>query len=166
MVGCAHMSISIDAGQYQLCRFVDEEDLMRFMQAEETIRALALFDGAMESGKITKQALKNWVVAVYRERRALALSLSDMDTAVKKLHRTLDVVLALTVLIVWLLILGISPMHLLVFVFSQMLLIAFLFGNVCKTLVEAIIFMFIMHPFDVGDRCVIDGVQVNNPCKL
>jgi len=101
-------------------------------------------------------------VAVYRERRALALSLSDMDTAVKKLHRTLDVVLALTVLIVWLLILGISPMHLLVFVFSQMLLIAFLFGNVCKTLVEAIIFMFIMHPFDVGDRCVIDGVQVNN----
>jgi hypothetical protein len=56
------MSISIDAGQYQLCRFVDEEDLMRFMQAEETIRALALFDGAMESGKITKQALKNWVV--------------------------------------------------------------------------------------------------------
>jgi small-conductance mechanosensitive channel len=89
-----------------------------------------------------------------------------MDTAVKKLHRTLDVVLALTVLIVWLLILGISPMHLLVFVFSQMLLIAFLFGNVCKTLVQAIIFMFIMHPFDVGDRCVIDGVQVNNPCKL
>jgi hypothetical protein len=43
-------------------KFVDEEDLMRFMQAEETIRALALFDGAMESGKITKQALKNWVV--------------------------------------------------------------------------------------------------------
>lgn len=79
----------------------------------------------------------------------------------KKLHRTVDVVLALTVLIVWLLILGISPMHLLVFVFSQMLLIAFLFGNVCKTLVEAIIFMFVMHPFDVGDRCVIDSVQVN-----
>jgi hypothetical protein len=62
MLGCAHMSISIDAGQYQSCRFVDEEDLLRFMQAEETIRALALFDGAMESGKITKQALKNWVV--------------------------------------------------------------------------------------------------------
>ncbi len=56
------MSISIDAGQYQLCRFVDEDDLMRFMHAEDTIRALVLFDGAMESGQITKQALKNWVV--------------------------------------------------------------------------------------------------------
>lgn len=35
---------------------------MRFMQEEEAIRALALFDGAMESGKITKKALKSWVV--------------------------------------------------------------------------------------------------------
>lgn len=25
---------------------------------------------------------------------------------------------------------------------------------------ESIIFLFVMHPFDVGDRCEIDGVQV------
>ena len=43
-------------------RYLDDEDLMRFMQEEEAIRALALFDGAMESGKITKKALKSWVV--------------------------------------------------------------------------------------------------------
>ncbi|CAA2976336.1 mechanosensitive ion channel 10-like [Olea europaea subsp. europaea] len=32
--------------------------------------------------------------------------------------------------------------------------------NNCKTVFEAIIFVFVMHPFDVGDRCVIDGVQM------
>ncbi|KAK1369390.1 Mechanosensitive ion channel protein [Heracleum sosnowskyi] len=37
---------------------------------------------------------------------------------------------------------------------------AFLFGNTCKTIFEAIIFVFVMHPFDVGDRCVVDGVQM------
>ncbi|KAL4335293.1 hypothetical protein GQ457_07G039070 [Hibiscus cannabinus] len=28
------------------------------------------------------------------------------------------------------------------------------------TIFEAIIFVFVMHPFDVGDRCVVDGVQL------
>ncbi|KAM0042368.1 putative mechanosensitive ion channel MscS, LSM domain superfamily [Helianthus debilis subsp. tardiflorus] len=35
-----------------------------------------------------------------------------------------------------------------------------MFGNACKTTFEAIIFLFIVHPFDVGDRCEINGVQM------
>ncbi|KAK4349206.1 hypothetical protein RND71_031961 [Anisodus tanguticus] len=30
-----------------------------------------------------------------------------------------------------------------------------------ETVFEAIIFLFIMHPFDVGDRCEVDGVQAS-----
>lgn len=37
---------------------------MRFMPEEDAIRALALFDEAMETGKITKKALKSWVVCL------------------------------------------------------------------------------------------------------
>jgi hypothetical protein len=40
--------------------------------------------------------------------------------------------------------------------------VVFIFGNACKTVFEALIFVFIMHPFDVGDRCVIDGTQVTS----
>jgi small-conductance mechanosensitive channel len=101
---------------------------------------------------------------VYQERRALALSLSDTKTAVNKLHRILDVVLFVLVGIIWLLVLGVATQQLLVFVSSQLLLIVFIFGNTLKTIFEAIVFLFVMHPFDVGDRCVIDGVQVfHNP---
>lgn len=39
-------------------------------------------------------------------------------------------------------------------------MVVFIFGNTCKTVFEAIIFLFAMHPFDVGDRCEVDGVQV------
>lgn len=99
-------------------------------------------------------------INVYRERRALALSLSDTKTAVNKLHRIINVVLTLVVIVIWLLILGIATTQLLVFISSQMLLVVFVFGNTCKTVFEAIIFLFVMHPFDVGDRCLIDGVQV------
>lgn len=48
------------------CRYIDEADLMRFMRDEEVLRALALFDGAMETGKITRRALKKWVVSYGR----------------------------------------------------------------------------------------------------
>lgn len=57
-------------------------------------------------------------------------------------------------------ILGFPVTHILVFISSQLLLLAFVFGNSCKTAFEAIIFLFIMHPFDVGDRCEVDGIQV------
>ncbi|KVH96547.1 Like-Sm (LSM) domain-containing protein [Cynara cardunculus var. scolymus] len=38
--------------------------------------------------------------------------------------------------------------------------VTFVFGNTCKNIFESIIFLFVMHPFDVGDRCEIDGVQM------
>lgn len=97
---------------------------------------------------------------MYQERRALALSLSDTKTAVNKLHRILDVILLVLVFIIWLLVLGVATSQFLVFVSSQLLLIVFVFGNTLKTTFEAIVFLFVMHPFDVGDRCLIDGVQV------
>ncbi|XP_002983152.2 mechanosensitive ion channel protein 6 [Selaginella moellendorffii] len=143
------------------CRCLSLVDLMRFLGDEEcAIKAFALFDGAMETGKISKQALVNFVVNVYREKRALSFSLNDTKTAVKKLHRITDVIMGIIILVIWLLILGIATTHLLVALSSQLVLAVFVFGNTCKTVFEAIIFLFAMHPFDVGDRCVVDGVQM------
>ncbi|GLT81118.1 hypothetical protein SLA2020_525220 [Shorea laevis] len=43
---------------------------------------------------------------------------------------------------------------------SLLLLVVFMFGNTFRTVFEAIIFVFVMHPFDVSDRCIIDGAQM------
>lgn len=71
-----------------------------------------------------------------------------------------NVVVAIIILIISLLILGIATKQLLSYTSSQLLLVVFIFGNTCKNIFEAIIFLFVIHPFDVGDRCEIDGVQV------
>jgi len=99
-------------------------------------------------------------VNAFRERRALALTLNDTKTAVNKLHRMLNFLVAIIILVIWLLILEIATTKFLLFVSSQLVLVAFIFGNTCKTVFEAIIFLFVMHPFDVGDRCEIDATQV------
>ena len=90
----------------------------------------------------------------------MASSLSDTKTAVNKLHGIINVFLSIFVIILWLLILGIATTKLIVFISSQLLVVVFIFGNTCKNTFEAIIFLFVVHPFDVGDRCVIDGNQV------
>lgn len=99
-------------------------------------------------------------VNVFRERKALALTLNDTKTAVNKLHRMINVLVALVILVICLVILNIATTKILVLVSSQIVVVAFIFGNTCKTVFEAIIFLFVIHPFDVGDRCEIDGVQV------
>ncbi|KAL6011814.1 hypothetical protein ACLOJK_002280 [Asimina triloba] len=148
------------------CKHIYLLDLMRFMKQDEALKTMGLFEGAKERQKVGKTALKNWVacgcwfktgsmvhisvltnfqatdakassaflflVEVFRERRALSLTLNDTKTAVNKLHQMINVVVVL---------------------------VTFMFGNTAKMIFEAIIFLFVMHPFDVGDRCEIDGVQ-------
>ena len=88
------------------------------------------------------------------------MSLTDTNTDVDELHTLLNILVAIITLIIWLIILGVPIIHFLVFISSQLLLVVFMFGNTCRTVFEAIIFLFVMHPFDVGDRCEVDGVQV------
>lgn len=95
------------------------------------------------------------------ERKSLAHSLNDTKTAVEELNRVASCVVLIIIVIVWNLMMGFLTTKILVFITSQFLLVVFMFGNSVKTVFEAIIFVFIMHPFDVGDRCVIDNVQVS-----
>ncbi|XP_010266927.1 PREDICTED: mechanosensitive ion channel protein 6-like [Nelumbo nucifera] len=141
-------------------KYIYPEDLMRFLREDEALKTISLFEGATENKRISKSALKNWVVNAFRERRALALTLNDTKTAVNKLHQMVNVIVGIIIVIIWLLILGITTSRLLVAISSQILVVVFIFGNTCKTVFESIIFLFAMHPYDVGDRCEVEGVQM------
>nr|WGO49550.1 mechanosensitive ion channel protein A058645 [Torenia fournieri] len=139
--------------------YIDELDLRRFMIREEVDFVFPMIDAA-ETGQIDRKALTDWVVKVYKGRKALAHALNDTKTAVKQLNKLVTVVLVIVMIIVWLLLTGIATTKVLVLLSSQLVLAVFMFGNTCKTIFEAIVFVFVMHPFDVGDRCVIDGMVV------
>ena len=48
---------------------------------------------------------------------------------------------------------------------SIVLAFAFVFGNSVKTLYESIIYLFVVHPFDVGDKIIVDS-QSSKVCPL
>ncbi|KAI3443582.1 hypothetical protein Pfo_000247 [Paulownia fortunei] len=141
-------------------KYIEEDDLSLFMPKEEVDNALPLFEGAAESRRIKKSSFRNWVVKAYNERKCLAVSLNDAKTAIEELNKIASGLVLLVIIIVWLLLMEITTTRVLVFISSQLLLVVFMFGNTAKMVFEAIIFVFVVHPFDVGDRCVIDGVQM------
>ncbi|KAI8530712.1 hypothetical protein RHMOL_Rhmol11G0080700 [Rhododendron molle] len=142
-------------------KYIEEEDLMRFLNRVEIHTIFPLFEGALETGTIAKSAFKNWVVRAYFERKALAHSLNDTKTAVQQLHKLASAVVSVIIIVISLLVMGLATTKLIFFVVTQLVLVGVMFHNTCKTIFESIIFVFVMHPFDIGDRCVIDGVQVH-----
>ncbi|KAL0338907.1 UNVERIFIED_CONTAM: Mechanosensitive ion channel protein 10 [Sesamum angustifolium] len=140
-------------------KYIDEDDLLRFMPKEEVDNAIPLFEG-LQSQDVLKNPFKNWVVKAYNERKCLAVSLNDAKTAIEELNKIASGLVLLVIVILWLLLMEITTTKVLVFISSQLLLVVFMFGNTAKMIFEAIIFVFVVHPFDVGDRCVVDGVQM------
>ncbi|KAI3770018.1 hypothetical protein L6452_01138 [Arctium lappa] len=79
------------AGSKYVLYFIYLNDLMRFLREDQTVKTMALLVGTPGDEKVSKGALKTWVVHAFRERKALALTLNDTKTAVNKLHQMVNV---------------------------------------------------------------------------
>ncbi|KAJ9183762.1 hypothetical protein P3X46_007574 [Hevea brasiliensis] len=110
--------------------------------------------------RIKKSVFRNWVVKVYKDYESVNRALKYRKTAVDELNKLASVAVLFVIIIVWLLFMEYLSIKIVVFITSQLLLLAFMFGNTAKTVFEAIIFVFVMHPFEVGDRCLIDDKQM------
>ncbi|QCD81847.1 mechanosensitive ion channel protein 10-like [Vigna unguiculata] len=141
-------------------KYIEEEDLMRFLKRVEIHTIFPLFEGALETGQISRSSFRNWVIRAYYERKALAQSLNDTKTAVQQLHKIASAIVSVIIIIVMLLVMEVATLKIILFCITQTVLIGVAFQGTCKTVLEAIIFVFVMHPFDIGDRCVIDGVHM------
>ncbi|EOA26677.1 hypothetical protein CARUB_v10022756mg [Capsella rubella] len=139
--------------------YIEEDDMLRFMIKEEAELVLPLIEGA-ETGKITRKAFTEWVIKVYTSRKALGHSLGDTKTAVKQVDKLIIGILTVATFIIWLILLDIASTKLLLVFSTQLVGLAFMIGSTCKNIFESFVFVFVMHPYDVGDRCVIDGVML------
>ncbi|KAI6690817.1 hypothetical protein NL676_027645 [Syzygium grande] len=95
------------------------EDVMRFMSKDEAYMGMDLFGAASAREGISWQSHKNWVVNAFTERRAPASSLNDIKTAVDKLQKMLNVVIAFIILIICLAILQVDVTHFLIVISSR-----------------------------------------------
>ena len=127
-----------------------------FDNDDEADAAFSMFDKDM-NGDISMEELEAVCVEIGRERKAITASLKDLDSVVSKLDDVLFFIVAIIFILVLISLLSTSAAGVLTSAGSTVLALSWLFSATAQEFLQSIIFVFVKHPFDVGDRVSIYG---------
>ncbi|KAL5338906.1 Mechanosensitive ion channel-domain-containing protein [Aspergillus crustosus] len=127
-----------------------------FDDNEEAEAAFSMFDKDM-NGDISMEELEAVCVEIGRERKAITASLKDLDSVVSRLGNVFEFFVALITIIVFLTLISTSAAGVLTSAGSSILALSWLFSATAQEFLQSVVFVFVKHPFDVGDRVTIYG---------
>ncbi|KAL9085779.1 MAG: hypothetical protein Q9165_007411 [Trypethelium subeluteriae] len=136
---------------------VFSEDLRNaFENDEEADAAFTMFDKDM-NGDISMEELEAVCVEIGRERKSITASLKDLDSVVGKLDDVFMFLVAVITILVFISLISTSAAGVLTSAGSAVLALSWLFSATAQEFLQSVIFVFVKHPFDVGDRVSIFG---------
>ena len=136
---------------------VSSDDLKNaFDDNEEADAAFAMFDKDL-NGDISMEELEAVCVEIGRERKSITASLKDLDSVVAKLDTVFVFIVTVIVILVFLSLISASTAGVLTSAGSTLLALSWLFSATAQEFLQSVIFVFVKHPFDVGDRVSIYG---------
>ncbi|GKV24787.1 hypothetical protein SLEP1_g34356 [Rubroshorea leprosula] len=109
---------------------------------------------------LKRQRVRKWLANAIIERRSLVQSLEDSKRLRKELNKIVSGTVLILVFIIWLILLKILTTGALVVIITQFAALTFIFGDTLKSVFQGIIFVSVMHPFDIGDCCLIKGEEM------
>ncbi|PNH47844.1 hypothetical protein VD0004_g522 [Verticillium dahliae] len=134
------------------------EDDMRiaFKTEEEAEHAFGIFDKDF-NGDISMEEMECVCNEIHLERKAIAASLKDLDSVIQKLDKVFFFIIFVISIIVFITILSGSAAAGLASAGSAVLGLAWMLQATAQEFLQSIIFVFVKHPFDVGDRITVYG---------
>lgn len=127
-----------------------------FDNDDEANAAFAMFDKDL-NGDISMEELESVCVEIGRERKAITASLKDLDSVVSKLDDVFFFLVAVITILVLISLISTSASGVLTSAGSTLLALSWLFSATAQEFLQSVIFVFVKHPFDVGDRVTIYG---------
>ncbi|CDO74550.1 hypothetical protein BN946_scf184632.g7 [Trametes cinnabarina] len=132
-----------------------------FGSLEEARKAFQVFDKD-NNGDLTRAELKTTLLKVYKERRFLSRSMRDVGEALKTLDHMLLFLAFIILFFISLSVFGVNIANSLTSLYTIGIGASFIFKNSASNAFDAIMFLFVTHPFDTGDRCFIDDLSDEN----
>ena len=127
-----------------------------FPDSEYAEAAFSLFDRDL-NGDVSQEELEAFVDEVHREKKAIAASVKDLDSVITKLDRVFFVIILVIAIIVFISTISPYTSAALASAGSAVLGLAWVLQATAQEFLQSIIFVFVKHPFDVGDRVTIYG---------
>ncbi|KAI9746126.1 MAG: hypothetical protein M1818_000807 [Claussenomyces sp. TS43310] len=127
-----------------------------FDNNDEADAAFTMFDKDL-NGDISMEELEAVCVEIGRERKAITASLKDLDSVVSKLNDVFVFIVVVIAILVFVSIISTSASGVLTSLGSSVLALSWLFSATAQEFLQSVIFVFVKHPFDVGDRVTIYG---------
>ncbi|KAJ4322205.1 hypothetical protein N0V84_004918 [Fusarium piperis] len=133
------------------------EDLQAIFATEEEAEvAFMMFDKDM-NGDISIDEFEAVCNEIHLEKKAIAASLKDLDSVIKKLDKVFLFIIIVITIIVFISILSGSAAAALGSAGTVVLGLAWVLQATAQEFLQSIIFVFVKHPFDVGDRVTVYG---------
>lgn len=108
------------------------------------------------NGDLSRPEIKTTLVKMYKERRFLSRSMRDASVALKSLDHILLFFAFVILFFISLSVFGVEVGDSLTSVYSLGIAASFIFKNAASQAFDAIMFLFVTHPYDTGDRVFID----------
>ncbi|KAK9829569.1 hypothetical protein WJX72_006541 [[Myrmecia] bisecta] len=153
---------------------VVKEDFHPFLSKDRIDEAFETLD-LDKDGKISLGDMRDSVLKIYQNRKNLALTLKDTKTVVGKLERIFGGCIHFLFVFFYLTIWGVDLSKVWFTTSSMLLSFVFVFGNSIRSVYESVVFLFVVHPFDVGDGvlvgqsqdyCVVEEIALLNTTLL
>jgi small-conductance mechanosensitive channel len=136
-------------------KILTREDFSRIIKNETaSCDAYAIFD-ADGDGTITRSEFRSAVVKVFREQRNLGQSIANTGSALSVLDTISMIVVGAGLFLLLLALLGVKVQNILGVSASFILGMNFIIYDAANKTFHALLFLFVMHPYDIGDRVVI-----------
>jgi len=125
---------------------------------EEAEECFAAID-ADQNGDISLDEMIRKVVEIGKERKAIANSMKDISQALTVFDKVLQLVVLIIVVIIFLAVFQSSFIATLTTAGTTLLSLSFVFAVTTQEFLGSCIFLFVKHPYDVGDRVDIQGPE-------
>ncbi|KAG6066718.1 hypothetical protein E4U32_005517 [Claviceps aff. humidiphila group G2b] len=127
-----------------------------FNTKEEIDAAFGVFDKDL-NGDISIEEFEAVCNEIHLEKKAIAASLKDLDSVIEKLDKVFVLIILIVSIIVFVSIFSNSTAAGLTSASTSVLGLAWVLQATAQEFLQSIIFVFVKHPFDVGDRVTIYG---------
>lgn len=127
-----------------------------FNTEDEMDAAFNVFDKDL-NGDISMEEFEMVCNEIHLEKKAIAASLKDLDSVIQKLDGVFLFIIVVISIIVFISILSGSAAAGLASAGTSVLGLAWMLQATAQEFLQSIIFVFVKHPFDVGDRVTVYG---------